>query len=103
MNALSYISLKSSSHTPPDGLDIFVFRDGAVKSLDSYSKVYPDGSQANVVSGRGDRVVAMISGAHLKADQIASVRCYEDLESLYLRGLLPSDFLLFRPSRNNGL
>ena len=83
-NARSYISLKSSSHTPPAWLDIFVFRDGAVKSLDSYSKLYSDGSQASVVSGRGDRIVAMIGGARLKADQIASVRCYEDLESLYV-------------------
>ena len=28
--------------------------------------------------------MAMISGAHLRADQIASIRCYEDLESLYV-------------------
>ena len=86
MNTHSDVTVKSSSSslTPPAGLDVFVFRDGAVKSLDSYSRVSPQGSTADVVSGRGDRIVAMISGAHLKADQIASVRCYEDLESLYV-------------------
>ena len=79
------VSLKSSSQTPPAGLDIFVFKDGAVKSLDSYSKVHlGGGSSVNVVSGGGDRIVAMIGGAHLKAEQIVSVRCYEDLESLYV-------------------
>ena len=84
MNSHSYITLKSSSQTPPAGLDVFVFKDGAVKALDSYSKAYPDDGQASVVSGSGDRIVAMISGAHLRADQIASIRCYEDLESLYV-------------------
>ena len=78
------ISSKSTAQTPPAGLDIFVFKDGAVKSLDSYSKVRPDGFEASVLSGSGDRIVAMLSGAHLRADQIASVRCYEDLESLYV-------------------
>lgn len=76
---------KSSSQAPPAGLDIFVFKDGAVKSLDSYSRCHLDGSATvGVVSGKGDRIVAMIGGAHLKADQIASIRCYEDLESLYV-------------------
>ena len=85
MNTHTKVILKSSSLTPPAGLDIFVFKDGAVKSLDSYSKFHPDGSAtANVISGSGDRIVAMISGAHLRADQIAAVRCYEDLESLYI-------------------
>ena len=80
----SIILLKSPSQTPPAGLDIFVFKDGAVKSLDSYSKVRPEGFSASVVSGRGDRIVAMLSGAYLRADQIAAVRCYEDLESLFV-------------------
>ena len=86
LSAHTRVSLKSSYQTPPAGLDIFVFKDGAVKGLDSYSKVHPDGSSCvTVVSGSGDRIVAMIGGAHPTADQIASVRCYEDLESLFIR------------------
>ena len=85
MNTHTRVTVKSSEQTPPAGLDIFVFKDGAVKVLDSYSKVHPGSdSSANVVSGRGDRIVVMMSGSHLRADQIASIRCYEDLESLYV-------------------
>ena len=83
-NIHTKVHVKSSGSIPPAGLDIFVFKDGAVKNLDSYSKVRTEGFTANVVSGRGDRIVAMLSGAHLKGEQIAAVRCYEDLESLYV-------------------
>ena len=79
------VHVKSSGSIPPAGLDIFVFRDGAVKTLDSYCRAPSAGSGiAGVISGSGDRIVAMIGGARLRPDQIASVRCYEDLESLYV-------------------
>jgi hypothetical protein len=84
-NIHTKVHVKSSGSIPPAGLDIFVFKDGAVKSLDSYCRQgYGGAGIASVVSGSGDRLVAMISGARLRADQIASVHCYEDLESLYV-------------------
>ena len=84
-NIHTLVQVKSSGNIPPSGLDIFVFRDGAVKSLDSYSRVQSAGlGVASVISGSGDRIVAMIGGARLRPGQIASVRCYEDLESLYV-------------------
>ena len=85
INSHTEVKLKSSSSPPPAGLDIFVFRDGAVKSLDSYSRASPgQNGTVNIISGSGDRIVAMISGAGFSPEQIASVRCYEDLESLYV-------------------
>ena len=79
------INVKSSSQAPPAGLDIFAFKDNASKSLDSYSRSMQGAPfTATVLSGGGDRIVAMLSGADLTPSQIASVRCYEDLESLFI-------------------
>ena len=62
-NIHTLVQVKSSGNIPPSGLDIFVFRDGAVKSLDSYSRVQSAGlGVASVISGSGDRIVAMIGG-----------------------------------------
>lgn len=84
LNTLSFLHLKSNS-APPAGLDVFVFRDDASKTLDSYCRTTPDASMtAAVLSGSGDRIVSMLSGAGLSPSQITSVRCHDDLESLFI-------------------
>lgn len=78
------IKLKSSTQDAPlSGLDIFVFRDGAVKSLDSYCHTdIPASGTIDVVSGKGDRILAVLAGASLKPSQIALIRSLEDMEAL---------------------
>lgn len=81
-NTLVYLK-SSSTSAPLSGLDIFVFKDGSIKSLDSYIKVagQTDGP-INVLSGEGDRILAVIANANLNEAQIKGIRSLEDLEAI---------------------
>lgn len=67
-------------------MDVFVFDDNAVQSLDSYSRDYAyTTSSFTAASSSGDKIIVALANSRLTNEDIASVSVYEDLNRLRTR------------------
>jgi len=67
-------------------MDLFVFNDAEVQSLDSYSReyAYSTGS-VTAASSEGDKIIVAIANSQLSNEEISSIVVYEDINSLRTR------------------
>lgn len=80
------ITTKAESWWLIKRVDVFVFNDGEIQSLDSYKREYAySTSEITAASSSGDKIIVAIANSHLENDDINGIHVYEDLDRLKTR------------------
>lgn len=85
-SARDMITMRIMRGNNDDGLrslDIFIFKDGAIKSIDCYQRIEsPEDWEGNVSSSSGDRIINICANSQLEKDEWPWIRSQEALKKI---------------------